>query len=112
MSMDLFAGLRVRSLSTARPFYVRLFGEPSFAPNEVELVWQLAERRSEYIEEDPGRAGHGLVTLLVDDLDDWAARVAGRGLEPARRETYGNGVRKFTYVDPDGNEIGFAGGAG
>ncbi|MGN9774423.1 hypothetical protein ACTMS0_01375 [Micromonospora sp. H33] len=31
------------------------------------------------------------------------------GLEPAKRETYGNGVRKTTYVDPDGNEIGFGG---
>ena len=36
-----------------------------------------------------------------------AALVARRGLEPAKRETYGNGVRKTTYVDPDGNEIGF-----
>jgi len=33
---------------------------------------------------------------------------AKRG-EPAQRETYPNGVRKITYVDPDGNEIGFGG---
>ena len=26
------------------------------------------------------------------------------------RETYENGVRKVTYRDPDGNEIGFGGG--
>jgi hypothetical protein len=26
------------------------------------------------------------------------------------RETYSNGVRKITYRDPDGNEIGFGGG--
>ena len=32
-----------------------------------------------------------------------------RGLEPAQRETYPNGVRKITYVDPDGNETGFGG---
>ena len=25
------------------------------------------------------------------------------------RETYANGVRKATYIDPDGNEIGFGG---
>ena len=30
-------------------------------------------------------------------------------IEPALRETYGNGVRKATYRDPDGNEIGFGG---
>ena len=35
--------------------------------------------------------------------------IAGRGIEPAERETYENGVRKVTYRDPDGNEIGFGG---
>lgn len=33
-----------------------------------------------------------------------------RGLKPAERETYSNGVRKVLYRDPDGNEVGFAGG--
>jgi hypothetical protein len=28
-------------------------------------------------------------------------------LELAERETYPNGVRKITYADPEGNEIGF-----
>ena len=32
-----------------------------------------------------------------------------RGIEPASQETYGNGVRKVIYRDPDGNEIGFGG---
>ena len=35
--------------------------------------------------------------------------IAARGIEPAKRETYGNGVRKATYRDADGNEIGFGG---
>jgi hypothetical protein len=30
-------------------------------------------------------------------------------VEPALRETYGNGVRKVTFRDEDGNEIGFGG---
>ncbi|HCT78591.1 MAG TPA: glyoxalase, partial [Micromonosporaceae bacterium] len=34
---------------------------------------------------------------------------AERGLEPAERETYDNGVRKATFRDPDGNEIGLGG---
>jgi hypothetical protein len=46
-------------------------------------------------------------TLLVDDLDTTMAGIAQRGLEPAQQETYPNGVRKTTYADPDGNEIGF-----
>jgi hypothetical protein len=31
------------------------------------------------------------------------------GLNPAEQETYSNGVRKTTYRDADGNEIGFGG---
>ena len=37
------------------------------------------------------------------------AGIAQRGLEPAKRETYSDGVRKMTYIDPDGNENGFGG---
>jgi hypothetical protein len=37
------------------------------------------------------------------------AAIAGRGIEPAERETYSNGVRKWIFRDPDGNEIGFGG---
>ena len=33
-----------------------------------------------------------------------------RGLQPSAEETYENGVRKVTYRDPDGNEIGLGGG--
>lgn len=37
------------------------------------------------------------------------AAIAERGIRPAKRETYDNGVRKILYVDPDGNEVGFGG---
>jgi hypothetical protein len=36
-------------------------------------------------------------------------QIAERGLQPAERETYRNGVRKATFRDPDGDEIGFGG---
>ena len=45
----------------------------------------------------PGRA---IVTVFVDDLDATVAAIAARGLEPAERETYSNGVRKVTYPRP------------
>jgi hypothetical protein len=48
-------------------------------------------------------------TLFVGDLDAQLEEIAGRGLEPSEQETYDNGVRKATYRDPDGNEIGFGG---
>jgi len=109
MTIALFAGIRIRDLTTARAWYERLLGEPSFFPNDTEVVWTVAEERSLYIQEDPGRAGDALVTLFVDDLDAWIAEIGARGLEPAERETYSNGVRKAIYRDDDGNEVGFAG---
>lgn len=75
-------------------------------------MWELAEHRYVYIEHRPGRGGHALQTVFVDDLDARVAGISGRGLEPRTRETYANGVRKVTYEDPDGNEIAFGGGPG
>ena len=109
MTVALFAGIRVRDLAAARAWYEQLLGEPSFVPNATEVVWTLADDRSLFIEEDPRRAGGALITLFVDDLDGVVSEIGARGLEPAERETYANGVRKATYRDGDGNEIGFGG---
>jgi hypothetical protein len=48
--------------------------------------------------------------VFVHDLDERVESIGARGIEPALQETYGNGVRKVVYRDPDGNEIGFGGG--
>ncbi|MDG4826310.1 VOC family protein [Asanoa sp. WMMD1127] len=110
MSVDLFAGISVQDLKAALPWYERLFGgPPAFLPNDVEAVWEVAEHRFVYIEQRPGHAGHALTTLFVEDLAQRVAGLAERGLEPAEDETYENGVRKVTYRDPEGNEIGFGG---
>jgi predicted enzyme related to lactoylglutathione lyase len=109
--VDLFAGIPVRDHDRAVAWYGRLVGaEPAFLPNDVEAVWELADHRYLYTVVEPEHAGHARTTLFVDDLDERVAAIAGRGLEPARDETYGNGVRKVTYRDPDGNELGLGGG--
>ncbi|MFE9958217.1 VOC family protein [Micromonospora sp. NPDC005299] len=113
MTVDLFAGLPVRDYRAAAAWYERLLGgPPSFVPNDTEAVWELAEHRYLYIEVRPEHAGHAMHTVFVDDLDARLARIAERGLTPAERETYDNGVRKAIFRDPDGNEIGFGGGPG
>ena len=111
MSVDLFAGIPVADHAAALAWYEKLFGAPpAFLPNDVEAVWEVAEHRYVYTEHLPDHAGHARVTLFVADLDAVVAGIAGRGLEPVNRETYDNGVRKVTYRDPDGNEIGYGGG--
>jgi catechol 2,3-dioxygenase-like lactoylglutathione lyase family enzyme len=112
VAVDLFAGLPVSDYQRALHWYERLLGaEPAFLPNATEAVWELAEHRYLYIEELPERAGHALHTVFVDDLDERVKSISARGIEPASRETYGNGVHKVIYRDPDGNEIGLGGAA-
>jgi hypothetical protein len=92
------------------PWYSRLVGlAPSFVPSPTEAVWELAEHRSISIEERVEHAGHAMHTIIVDDLDSLVAQIASRGVDPVEREMYSNGVRKVTYRDPDGNEVGFGG---
>jgi predicted enzyme related to lactoylglutathione lyase len=108
--LDLFAGIPVANYTAALTWYERLLGSPpTFLPNDIEAVWELAEHRYVYIEQRPEHAGSGKHTIFVDDLDAVVAQIAARGLSPAQRDTYSNGVRKTTYRDPDGNEIGFGG---
>ena len=110
MPIDLFAGIPVSDYAAALGWYERLFDSPpSFVPTETEAVWELAEHRFAYIAQRPDHAGHAMHAVFVDDLDALVAHIAQRGLAPAERETYSNGVRKATYRDPDGNEIGFGG---
>jgi hypothetical protein len=110
MTLELFAGIPDTDRAASIPWYERLLGTPpAFLPNDTEAVWELAEHRYLYVEERPGHAGHGKHTVIVADLDERVAQIAARGLEPASRETYDNGVRKITYVDPDGNELGLGG---
>ncbi len=109
-TLDLFAGISVADYVGALSWYKRLLGsEPAFYPHDTEAVWELAPHWYVYIVLRPEHAGHAMHLSFVDDLDALVAQIAERGLDPAERETYSNGVRKITYRDPDGNEIAFGG---
>ncbi|HVC74949.1 MAG TPA: VOC family protein [Candidatus Micrarchaeaceae archaeon] len=110
MTLDLFAGIPVRDYTAAAAWYERLLGAPpSFLPNNTEAVWELADHRYVFIEVRPEHAGHARHLVFVDDFDARIAQIAERSLEPAELETLTNGVRKATFRDPDGNEMGFGG---
>jgi catechol 2,3-dioxygenase-like lactoylglutathione lyase family enzyme len=110
MALDLFAGVRVRDYGAAKAWYERLLGrEPAFLAHATEAVWEIAEHRHLFIVEDRDAPGGATITIFVDDLDGLDAEIASRGIEPAERVTYTNGVRKAIYRDADGNEIGFGG---
>ena len=110
VTLELFAGVPVSDYARSLAWYERLLGSPpTFLATPTEAVWELAEHRYVYVEERTGGTGHALVTIFLDDLDGQLASSAARGLEPEQLETYDNGVRKATFRDPDGNQIGFGG---
>ena len=110
MEADVFAIVAVSDFARGVAWFERLLGEPAtFVAHETEHVWTLAEHGSIAVDLRPERAGYASVTVFLDDLDAFVAAAADRGIHPETQETYGNGVRKTTYLDPDGNELGFGG---
>jgi hypothetical protein len=109
MAVGIFAGIPVKDFRTALDWYQRLLGsEPSFFPNDVEAVWQLAEDRFVYIIQDVERAGGAVGMIWVDHPVSEVARIADRGLEPVEVEKHDD-VWKYVFHDADGNETGIGG---
>jgi predicted enzyme related to lactoylglutathione lyase len=103
-----FAGLIVADRDQAAAWYAKLLGRPAdMLPNDAEATWQLASEASLYLLADPARAGRGVCTLIVADLDAELARIAADGITPTRIDVMEAG-RKGVIADPDGNEIGLA----
>jgi predicted enzyme related to lactoylglutathione lyase len=104
-----FAGLVVASRDSAADWYARLFGRPAdMLPNEAEAAWQLSDSASLYLFADPGRAGHGVFTFMVDDLDAVLAGIVARGIDPQPVEEMPGIGRKCVIIDPDGNAVAIA----
>lgn len=104
-----FAGVAVADYAVARAWYERLMGRPAdFNPHEHEAVWQIVEHGWIYVVADRDRAGRGLLTLMVDNLDHQVAELKERGLVVGAIETQPGRFRRAVVVDPEGNTITFA----
>lgn len=101
-----FAGLIVVDRDKSAAWYECLFGKPpNFLPNDVEAVWQVVDTGSVYLLADAERAGHGVLTLVVDNLEASLAEIAERGIEPGTVEEIPGAGRKSSMTDPDGNTV-------
>ncbi len=109
MTVGIFAGIPVRNIKDAVDWYERLLGAaPSFCPNDVEAVWQLAEDRYVYVIQDAKRAGGAVSMIWVDDPVSEVASIVTRGVHPVDVEKHDQ-VWKYVFHDADGNEIGIGG---
>ncbi|MGJ3558162.1 VOC family protein [Streptomyces sp. INA 01156] len=109
MAVVLFAGIPVADYAAALAWYERLLGSRRRLSRTTRRPCGAGGTPVCVHRASAEHAGHAMHTVVVDDLDTRVAGIADRGLGPRSRETYSNGVRKVTYQDPDGNEIGFGG---
>jgi catechol 2,3-dioxygenase-like lactoylglutathione lyase family enzyme len=104
----LYAGVPVTDLDASIDWYTRFFGRgPDFRAGD-EILWEIEESATLFIEPDAKRAGTGRITLSVTGLDALLESVAARRIAHGVIETYSNGVRHVKIADPDGNAIAFA----
>ena len=73
-----------------------------------EVLWDLDEHATLFIEPNAAHAGSGRITMAVAGLDALLERLVAEGIEHQPVETYSNGVRHAKVPDPDGNAIAFA----
>jgi len=105
---DLFAGVPVSDLDASIEWYSRVFGRPPDMRAGDEILWDIDEHATLFIEPNAAQAGAGRITLAVAGLDALLERLASQGIKHEPIETYSNGVRHVNVPDPDGNAIAFA----
>ena len=106
--MALFAGVPVSDLDASIDWYTRFFGRPPDLRVGDEVLWDIDEHATLFIEPNATQAGAGRITLAVAGLDAILERLASERIEHEPIEIYSNGVRHVKIADPDGNAIALA----
>ena len=102
----LFAGVPVADYESALPWYARFFGRaPDTIVAQNEAMWQIANVGSIYLVGDAQRAGRGLITLAVDDLDELVDRFAEDGISVNMLDDTPGTPKKTIVIDPEGNQF-------
>lgn len=102
-----FAGIPVADYAAAYNWYVRLLGrQADMFPHETEAVWHLTPTSALYVVQDPERAGNGLLTVALDDLDAHERRLGSVGIAFARLDERG-APRRLVVTDEAGNALTF-----
>ena len=105
---NLYAGVPVSHLGASIDWYTRFLGRPPDMRAGDEILWDIDEHATLFIEPNAAQAGAGRITLGVTGLDALLERLAAEGIGHEPIETYSSGVRHVDIPDPDGNAIAFA----
>ena len=108
MITALIAGVPVSDLDASIDWYTRFFGRPPDMRVAEEVLWDVDEHATLFIEPNSAQAGAGRITFAVAGLDALLERLADQSIEHEPIETDSNGVRHVKVPDPDGNAIALA----
>ncbi len=99
------ANLSCRDLEASITWYAALFGKkPARRPMAGLAEWTFGRGAEVQLYEAPEHAGHGTLTLAVDDLDLERARLSAGGVKPQDIER-GDRRQLMRMRDPDGNLV-------
>ncbi len=104
----MYAGVAVSNLEASIAWYTRFFGRAADHRAGDEVLWDVNDHATLFIEPKPAGVGAGHVTFGVTGLDKLLAGLTARGIAHDPIKAYGNGVRHVSVRDPDGNLIAFA----
>ena len=77
----LFAGVPVSDLDASIDWYTRFFGRPPDMRAGEEILWELDEHATLFIEPNAARAGAGRITFAVAGLDALLEGLAAEHIE-------------------------------
>ena len=104
----LIAGVPVSDLDAGIDWYTRFFGRAPDLRVGEEILWDIDEHATLFIEPNTARAWRGPHHLRRHRARRAARAPAAQRIEHEPVETYSNGVRHVNVPDPDGNALAFA----
>ncbi len=104
----LYAAVYVRDIKPASVFYAKVLGrEPDDRPNDKLVQWRGFGSAGIQLFADKSKAGQGIMTLVVPDLEKVTSKLASDGIKTDK--VISGDFGKVTHViDPDGNTITLA----
>lgn len=101
---SIFANISCADLARSTSWYATLFGrEPDQTPMAGLAEWYVGPAGFQ-LYQDPGKAGRGTVTIIVEDVRQEHQRLSAEGFEPGAVQ-----AADYTTItqmrDPDGNLV-------
>jgi predicted enzyme related to lactoylglutathione lyase len=102
----LFSGVPVGDFKVSQAWYERFFGRAAdIVAHDAEVMWRVSDGGWLYILRDPVRAGNGIVTIAVSDIEATTSALEEQGIAIGPIKPEGDSGRKAIAIDPDGNSV-------